>query len=188
MVARAPVAGGVQRADADPLVEAAGGEHIVELVSAKRFRSVVSPALDRPEFAANPDRVRRRKELRALLEPIFRERPVKDREDGLGEVGVPVGRVRSVAGILENPQLQARGMLLERDHPAFRRAPGEAADPGSDRLRLVGNRVQFDGEPRAAALPPPLQGEHTDAVLTDIAGYTEAEVGCLRDSGALGGP
>ena len=108
MVARAPVAGGVQRADADPLVEAAGGEHIVELVSAKRFRSVVSPALDRPEFAANPDRVRRRKELRALPEPVFREHPVTHWEAGLGEVGVPVGRVRSVAEILASPQLRAR--------------------------------------------------------------------------------
>ena len=153
----------------------------------KRFCSVVSPALDRPEFAKNPDRVRRRRELRELLEPIFRARPVDHWESGLGEAGVPVGRVRSVAEILKSLQLRARGMLLERDHPAFRASSEEdpAATPPRP-LRLVGNPVQFDGEPRAAALPPPLRGEHTEAVLTEVAGYTEEETRRLRQSGALG--
>ncbi len=125
----------------------------------KRFCAAAAPDLDRPEFARNPDRVRCRAALRALLEPVFRSRPVAEWEARLDEAGVPVGRVRSVAEILGSPQLRARGMLVEREHPAL----------GS--LRLVGNPVQFDGAPRTAVLPPPTCGQHTAEIqreLTDL--------------------
>ena len=119
----------------------------------QRFCAACAPELNRPEYRANPDRVRRRAELRALLEPRFRSRTVAAWESLLGEAGIPVGRVRSVTDILASPQLAARGMVVTREHPAV----GE--------LRLVGNPVQFDGAPHTAALPPPLRGEHTEAVL-----------------------
>ncbi|MCY4627835.1 MAG: CoA transferase [Acidobacteria bacterium] len=123
----------------------------------KRFCAVAAPELDRPEFEKNPDRVRRRPGLRALLEPVFRSRGVADWERMLDEAGIPVGRVRSVAEILNSPQLKARGMVVDREHPVI----------GS--LRLVGNPIQFDGQNHTAAGPPPLRGEHTDEVL-DSAG------------------
>ncbi len=119
----------------------------------KRFCAVVGPELDRPRFQRNPDRVRRRKELRALLEPIFRAGTVAGWEEALGDAGVPVGRVRSVADVLGSPQLEARRMVVEREHPTV------------GRLRLVGNPVQFDGRSRTASLPPPLRGEHTEEAL-----------------------
>lgn len=151
----------------------------------ERFCSVVSPDLDRPEFARNPDRVRRRRELRSLLEPIFSRESVRHWEHGLGEAGVPVGRVRRVAEVLASPQLQSRGMVIEREHPSF---SGDSAggDPALDRLRLVGNPVQFDGTSESAKEPPPLKGEHTESVLSRLAGYTPAEIRTLRASGAFG--
>ncbi len=124
----------------------------------KRFCAAACPGLDRPGFERNPDRVRRRPELRALLEPVFRTRPVAEWEGVLGDAGVPVGRVRSVAEILESPQLRARRMVVEREHPVV------------GRLRLVGNPVHFDGWNRTADLPPPLRGEHTGEVLDALAG------------------
>lgn len=122
----------------------------------KRFCEVAAPELDRPEFEKNPDRVRHRAELRGLLEAVFQSRGVADWERMLDEAGIPVGRVRSVAEILNSPQLKARGMVVDREHPAI----------GS--LRLVGSPVQFDGENHTAPLPPPLRGEHTEDVLDAI--------------------
>ena len=141
--------------------EAADGHVIVAVGNDalwKRFCEVAAPELDRPEFEKNPDRVRRRPELRGLLETVFRSREVAAWERVLDEAGIPVGRVRSVAEILNSPQLQARGMVVDREHPAL----------GS--LRLVGNPIQFDGENHTATLPPPLRGEHTEDVLDAIGG------------------
>ena len=121
----------------------------------KRFCRVAAPELDRPRFEKNPDRVRRRVELRALLKPVFRARSLDDWESTLGGAGIPVGRVRSVADILESAQLRARGMVVERTHPVV------------GKLRLVGNPIQFDGRSRAAPLPPPTMGQHTGEALGD---------------------
>ena len=140
--------------------EAADGHVIVAVgndILWKRFCAVAAPELDRPEFEKNPGRVRRRTELRALLERVFRSREVAAWERVLDEAGVPVGRVRSVAEILNSPQLGTRGMVVDREHPVI----------GS--LRLVGSPIQFDGENHTASLPPPLKGEHTEDVL-DAAG------------------
>ena len=136
--------------------EAADGHVIVAVGNDalwKRFCEVAAPELDRPEFEKNPDRVRHRAELRGLLEAVFRARGVAEWERMLDEAGIPVGRVRSVAEILNSPQLRARGMVVDREHPAI------------DSLRLVGSPIQFDGENHTATLPPPLRGEHTDEVL-----------------------
>ena len=141
--------------------EAADGHVIVAVGNDalwKRFCEVTAPELDRPEFEKNPDRVRHRAELRGLLEAVFRARGVAEWERVLDEAGIPVGRVRSVAEILNSPQLKARGMVVDREHPAI----------GS--LRLVGSPVQFDGENHTAPLPPPLRGEHTEDVLDAIGG------------------
>lgn len=136
--------------------EAADGHVIVAVGNDalwKRFCAVAAPELDRPGFEKNPDRVRRRTEVRALLEPVFRSREVAAWERVLDEAGIPVGRVRSVAEILNSPQLRTRGMVVDREHPVI----------GS--LRLVGSPIQFDGENHTASLPPPLKGEHTEDVL-----------------------
>lgn len=136
--------------------EAADGHVIVGVGNDplwKRFCAVAAPELDRPEFEKNPDRVRRRPELRALLESVFRSRTVAGWERVLDEAGVPVGRVRTVADILNSDQLRARDMVVERAHPSI------------GALRLVGNPIQFDGQNHTATLPPPLRGEHTEEVL-----------------------
>ena len=122
----------------------------------RRFCEACAPDLDRPEYRVNPDRVRRRAELRALLEPRFRDRTVAAWEELLGDAGIPVGRVRSVSDILSSPQLAARKMVVSREHPTV----GE--------LRLVGNPIQFEGTPHTADLPPPTQGQHTDEVLAPL--------------------
>ncbi len=141
--------------------EAADGHVIVAVGNDalwKRFCAVAAPELDRPEFERNPDRVRHRPELRGLLEEVFRSREVAEWEQVLDEAGIPVGRVRSVAEILNSPQLRARGMVVDREHPTI----------GS--LRLVGSPIQFDGENHTAGLPPPLRGEHTEDVLDAVGG------------------
>ncbi len=105
-------------------------------------------------FLTNPDRVRNRAELIALLEPPLRERGTEELLATLIEAGIPASPVRNVGEAAEHEQTQALGMLqaLGRVHHRraaalggrrARRAPHAAAaggrahggDPARARLR-----------------------------------------------------
>ena len=87
--------------------------------------------------------------------------------------GVPAGVVASSRHIMdEDKQLQHRGYFQRVDHPKI----GEA--------RFTSPPFLMDGE-RIELKRPPLLGEHTDAVLTDILGYTPERIKALRTEGVL---
>jgi len=72
-----------------------------------------------------------------------------------------------------NPHLQARGYLIQKEHPE------------------VGKRIhagipwQMSASPCEVQAAAPLRGQHTDDVLRDLLGMSEAEVKKLRDGQVL---
>ena len=72
----------------------------------------------------------------------------------------------------DDPQLAHRGYWQKVDHPEI----GEA--------RFTSPPFLLDGE-RVELRRPPLLGEHTDAILTQILGYTPERVQALRAEGVL---
>ncbi|WP_158932140.1 CaiB/BaiF CoA-transferase family protein [Acidisphaera sp. S103] len=87
--------------------------------------------------------------------------------------GVPAGVVASSRYLMdEDSQLQHRGYFQVIDHPEI----GES--------RFTSLPFLMDGE-RIGMKRPPLIGEHTDSVLTDILGYTLDRIAALRAEGVL---
>ena len=82
--------------------------------------------------------------------------------------GIVCGAVFDTAEVLANEHLRERGTIVDLDHPTRGRF-STIISP----LRLSESPV----EPRRA----PLYGEHTEAVLRDIAGYSEDEIAALRE-------
>ena len=129
--------------------------------------------LEDDRFASNPDRVEHMDALEAELTAVFRERPTDEWVALLAEEhGLPVGPVNTVNEALESEQTLARGVLGEVDHPTAGSVPViehplnfRNLDPG------------FDGA-------PPLLGEDTEAVLTEL-GYGEADIDALRAAGGI---
>jgi crotonobetainyl-CoA:carnitine CoA-transferase CaiB-like acyl-CoA transferase len=105
-----------------------------------------------PRFSTNPDRIERREELSDLLSAHFATAPAADWVTRIRADGIPVGPVRTIPEVLEDPQVQAREMVVSMEHPAI----GE--------LRLVGIPFKFSATPASIRRPPPLLGEHTAEV------------------------
>jgi crotonobetainyl-CoA:carnitine CoA-transferase CaiB-like acyl-CoA transferase len=137
-------------------------------------------AIDRPDLASDPrfaDFAARRENKAALVEELhatFGERPVAEWVQRLSEAGVPCGPVNDVGAALADPQAVARGSVGSYTHPVL----GEVTRVTSA-LRLDG----ADPTPRRA----PLRGEHGDAVLGEICGYSPERIEELRAAGAFGG-
>ena len=158
--------------------EAKDGYVIVAVGSESLWRSFCA-AIGQPElaaderFASNPQRVVNYGALRALLGPLMKTRPAAEWLAVLEGAGIPCGRVRTIGEALDHPQLAARGLLVELDHPK------------AGRGRYVGSPIHLSDAARVSTLPPPTLGQHTDEVLRERLGITADEITTLRAEGVL---
>ena len=124
-------------------------------------------------FATNGKRVENRVELTRLLQEIFGRRTTKEWVEVLEAAGVPNGPINNVAQVYEEPQVKARGIRVELDHPA------------AGKLPTVASPMRFSATPVEYKLAPPTLGQHTDDVLRGVLGMGESEIAALRAAGAL---
>jgi crotonobetainyl-CoA:carnitine CoA-transferase CaiB-like acyl-CoA transferase len=126
-----------------------------------------------PRFARNADRVRNRDVLIPLLEPIVRSQPVAFWAERLEAADVPCGPIHSVAQAFADPQVVARGMRFDLPHPTAGSVP-QVASP-----------IRMSDSPAARCRAPPVLGQHTDEVLRELAGCSDADIAALRARGAI---
>ena len=107
-------------------------------------------------FATNPDRVKHRDELIALLESHFATDPAEHWLDLLSSAGVPSGKVRSLDDVYGWEQTLSQGLLLSVPHATL----GDVDLPGSP--------IRFDDNPfsggRSSHAAPPTLGQHNESI------------------------
>ena len=138
--------------------QCADGYVIVAAANDVQFRKLceaaVRPGLAQDErFATNSARVRNRAIVMPLLEEVFRSRSVADWTATLAKAGVSCGPIYSMDQVFDDPQVKARGMVVEVPY-----APAGV-------LKMTANPVRMSGTPLTHSVPPPLLGEHNDQVL-----------------------
>jgi crotonobetainyl-CoA:carnitine CoA-transferase CaiB-like acyl-CoA transferase len=132
-------------------------------------------AIDRPDLAkfsrkpdqfvreANAEEVRAREEIQAILKTRTRD----DWWDYLVKADVCVGKVYEPDEMVRDPQLQARDMVVELQHPVH------------GKITEFGVPIKLSETPGSVRHPAPAIGEHTDQVLREL-GVSSADAAALR--------
>jgi crotonobetainyl-CoA:carnitine CoA-transferase CaiB-like acyl-CoA transferase len=126
-----------------------------------------------PDFADNRSRVRNRPKLAALIESVMVQGPRHHWLSLFDAANIPCGPINDYAQVFADPQVAARDMVLETDHPVL------------GRLRTLGSAIKMSATPADPSRRAPLLGEHTDEILSDY-GFSDHEIAELRRAGAIG--
>jgi formyl-CoA transferase len=141
----------------------------------------ICDVIGEPEWKAHPDfakpaaRLPRLNQIFERIEQWTMTKTKFEAMDILNEYDIPCGPILSMKEIAEEESLRATGTVVEVDHPV------------RGKYLSVGNPIKLSDSPTEVKRSP-LLGEHTQEVLRDVLGFSDARVQEIEASGALGAP
>lgn len=145
----------------------------------EKFWTRITDAIGRPDLARDPrflrlaDRQRNAQTLVQVLDAVFATAPVSSWVDRLTAAEVPVAPVNTVPEALRDPQVEARELILEAEHPRY------------GTIRTIASPVKA-GARRRPAQRAPRRGEHTRQLLEELIEFDDAAYAAARAAGAFG--
>jgi crotonobetainyl-CoA:carnitine CoA-transferase CaiB-like acyl-CoA transferase len=128
---------------------------------------------DDPRFKTNPLRVKNRQECIGILASVLKTRPRDEWVQLLNQNAIPCAPINTMDEVFQNPQVLHRNMLVEVDHPK------------AGKIKLVGIPVKYSETEAAIRRPPPVLGEHTREILSDLLGYDGKRIEDLKAEGTI---
>lgn len=120
-------------------------------------RSIGLPDLPNDvRFTRNADRIKHRDEIIEILSNHFLTKTADKWVDAIYAAKVPVGVINNLKQAFQEPQVIAREMLVEMNHPQ------------REKLKVIGSPIKLSRTPVEYKTAPPLLGEHTQVVLGRI--------------------
>jgi crotonobetainyl-CoA:carnitine CoA-transferase CaiB-like acyl-CoA transferase len=123
-----------------------------------------------PRFATYANRKLNEDALLAIVEPVIRKRQSGELEAALMEVGVPCARVNNFQEVFEHPQIKARDVVKQIEHPRL------------GTMQVTRNPVLLDHGGPDIERPAPMLGEHSEEILREL-GYAPAAIQELMAKG-----
>jgi crotonobetainyl-CoA:carnitine CoA-transferase CaiB-like acyl-CoA transferase len=141
--------------------------------------SKLCEALANPEwasdkrFSTNSARVANRDLVITMLSNATKTQPTSHWVNLLEKFGVPCGPINNLEQVFNDPQIKARKVKQEIEHPL------------NGKLSFVANPIHFSENPIEYRFPPPLLGQHTREVLSQMLGLSEDRLEKLKKSGVI---
>jgi len=154
------------------------GEFVLGAANDRQWQAVCSALglrhlLEDERFLSNDLRVTHADEMEAEIEAVTTRMTTDECLARLMEAQVPCGPVQTIDKVVQDPQLAAREMFVEVEHPR------------AGRLKVTGSPLKLSRTPGRVERASPDLGEHTAEVLGELLGYSPAEVEALREQGIV---
>lgn len=127
---------------------------------------------DDEKFATNSDRLRNKDELVHIISERMKQKPAAEWSRIFQSADIPNGPINDMKSLFDDPQVAARNMLIEMEHPTV------------GNIRMAGSPLKFSKTPVSVRRHPPLYSEHTQEVLSEL-GYAGEEIEALRINGDI---
>jgi len=118
-----------------------------------------------PRFSTNTARVTHRDTLVPMIATVILQKPVADWVQIMQDIDVPCGPVNRIDQVFAMDQITARDMKINLDG-----------------IALVGSPLKLSDTKTTYRLRPPAEGEHTDEILKQILGLSDADITALKKS------
>ena len=148
------------------------GEMIIAVGNDRQFASLCDlleiSEISRSElYRTNEARVKNRHQLTRILEEKLTKRPMDEWLKLFSQYNIPCGPINSMDRVFQNPQLQARKMVVSMEHPQ------------SGSIKLVGSPLKLSRTKVRMERHPPIAGEHTEEILQQ-AGYSAETIAAFK--------
>ncbi|HKX79349.1 MAG TPA: CoA transferase [Novosphingobium sp.] len=166
-----------QQASPKGLFATADG-HLVITTNARMFERLAVGVCERPDwledarFATPAARRENAEAFLTQLRAVFLSRPTGEWSERCKRSGVPCGAVRTPGEALLSPEAQERELVFGIPHPTAGLAPA------------IAQPFRFSETPCRYGAPP-LLGQHTAEILSDLPGYDSGRIAALAHGGAI---
>jgi crotonobetainyl-CoA:carnitine CoA-transferase CaiB-like acyl-CoA transferase len=126
-----------------------------------------------PGFATAAARRDRRDQIGAIIQAWTSKRPKAEVVSLLANAGVPAAPVNNVAEMVADPQVQAREMFVEMDHPIY------------GRLKTTGSPLKMSETPGRVRSLAPMPGEHNEEIFCGLLGHSKNDLARWRAEGVV---
>ncbi len=128
--------------------------------------------LEDSRFASNGARMSHRDQLVEIMSSVLKQRATEAWVEAFERAGVPAGPVKTMTQVLADPQVKARDMIVQVEHPV------------AGNVSALGCPIKFSGGSGVTSRGAPLYGQHTHEVLAEL-GYAEPDIERLAELQAV---
>jgi CoA:oxalate CoA-transferase len=129
--------------------------------------------IDDPRFKDGWLRTQNYKILEPILTEAMKTKTTQEWVVELERVGIPCGPVNNIEQAANDPQIAARDMIIEVEHPE------------AGKFRVVNTPFKFSRTSYKVAKASPDLGQHNREVLTQLLGMTDEDIDKLEQSGVF---
>jgi len=116
------------------------------------------------KYKTNRDRIAHIDELVEIISAITITKTTEEWVKILDDAGIPVGVINTVDKVVKDPQVLARNMIVEVEHPI------------AGKMKFAGNPIKMSLTPGAVEKPAPILGEHTATILQEVLDWTPEQI------------